>query len=216
MLIKAYYGHSGRKGQIGGSSKRDTSASSYAVISTGFDDRDKVAEFMRNSINENLTDGESNAVQRYSGDSTYEKIRNSITGKIPMSDAIQSDINLIDSAIEKSTVKEDVTLFRGVDPQHPLSKQFDSLKGGEIIEDVSFQSTSLNIRTARNFSLDRAEWDSDDMGIVMKILTPQGTKALPIIDSQNQIEQEFLLPRNSKFKVVSTDTATKEITVIII
>ncbi len=216
MLIKAYYGHSGRKGQVGGSTKRDISSSSYEVISIGLSTHIEAREYMRTALDSDLSSEENSSIRSYSGSTHYEKIRKAVMGTIPMTDELQSDINNLDSAIAKSTLKKNTTLFRGVKPTHPISQKLNELQGGEILEDVSFQSTSLNRMTATDFTADRDDWESMDTGVVLRILAPKGTNALPILNSKNSQEQEFLLPRNSKFKVVSADTTTKEITVIII
>lgn len=214
MLIKAYFGHKGRKGR--GSSKRNNSPTAYNVISSGLADIEVARNFMQSVIDNPLTSEQNNALKKYTGSGYHKKVRSAIMGNIPMTDELTADIQNLDESFSQTSLKEDIKLFRGVDSNHPISKQFDSLQGGEILQDVSFQSTSLNRQTASGFTTDKDDFWNDSTGIIINILAPKGSKVLPILHGSMSHEQEMLLPRNSLFKITEIDKTNREITVIII
>lgn len=204
-----YIGHSGRKGQ--GSTKRDTNISSYSQVANGTDDYFPARDFMSTCIDTPLSIEESRSLKEYTGYG-YRKIRSALAGNVPMTPDIENEVNNIRSAIEKSSLKKNVQLFRGVTAKHPLAVNFDSLESGSIINDVSFQSTSLNPKIANQFTTDSEDWFDDSIGITVKILAPKGSRALPIMDSKVKLEVEMLLPDNANFQVLGVDKEKREVT----
>jgi hypothetical protein len=122
----------------------------------------------------------------------YQKINKDLrAGKAP--DKTAQDI---DAAIKKSTIKEAVTVYRGV------GANFDSsgMKPGAEFTDKGFVSTSMGKERAglTTFS---------DAKTVFKINVPAGARAAVLNASPGrarsmEVEHEVLLPRNSKFRVV--------------
>ena len=76
-------------------------------------------------------------------------------------------------------------------------------KVGDIFTDTSYVSTTQELNTARRFK---------GYSPIMEITLPKGTKYFDLdelfnIDGQHWREQEFLLPRNAKFKIIGYDSA---------
>jgi hypothetical protein len=98
----------------------------------------------------------------------------------------------------RNRTQKDTTLYRGIDNATLL----DSMEVGSTITDKGFVSTTYSQDVAKGFSQDEEEMT--DTGAVITIRVPKGR---PAIDMQNISEagdeEEVLLPRNSKFKVVS-------------
>lgn len=97
----------------------------------------------------------------------------------------------IDKFIEKAPrVPEDMMVIRGI-----KSKElFDKLTPGVLFEDKAFVSTSAD---------PRAEI-ATDKGMILEIKVPKGSKGIYVEKiSDHAYERELLLPRGSKFKVIS-------------
>jgi hypothetical protein len=119
-------------------------------------------------------------------------------------------VGLIDSVIEKApTLKEGIVTYRGIWGQEALSV-FTNMKPGDTFIDSGFSSTSLNRKIAENF----ARSNQANGGIVLEIVNPKGSKGIFPLATRTEIvkeyveytsEKEWLLPRNSKFKVLSVE-----------
>jgi hypothetical protein len=105
--------------------------------------------------------------------------------------------SLIDTAMGKSTLKESVTLYRGMLMTPRLAEALEGrLVPGAMIEDKAFASTSIFPGSSFN----------QTMNFVIK--AKKGSRALPVYHiSGNRMEYEVLLPRNSRFRVLSVRKA---------
>lgn len=122
---------------------------------------------------------------------------------------IDDAIATMDNVIKKSPpLKEDTILYRGVNNVFFDGKKLDitDLKPGQIINDKATISTSL--------LKDKAYAHND---IMLEILAPKGTKGAYIESFVGAYgQQEFLLGRNTKFKVLDnpiTDPITGKTTI---
>lgn len=192
-------GHSGRPGKRGGSAA-SSSGGNFADIS-----HEKMLSHYKD-YSEKLyyeeDDIQSGKIKRnwvtmflrgYAG-TDYEEINGFLRkGKLKRY-SVDNNINHIDKGInEAPRVPENITVFR-----YAGKKFLKSLVPGTVFEDKGYVSTSI----------DRSR--TDGQGIQIRV--PKGSKAMymPGIHKKSggvnplfQLEQELLLPRNSKFNVIS-------------
>lgn len=102
----------------------------------------------------------------------------------------------LDNLIDKSSLSKDITLFRGITM---TDDNANSIKKGSIISDSGFASSTVNPNKAI-VKRGRQETGGKRNTVLMKIDAKKGQKALK---SPVDTEYEFVLPRNSKFKVKS-------------
>lgn len=93
-------------------------------------------------------------------------------------------------------IPEDVVVFRG----RPSAKNIAAI--GEIVDMPSFTSTSVDPKVAMNFSADG--------GVIFEMRAPKGKSLpgifMPLIEGiPFKSESELLLPRGTKFKVISSE-----------
>ena len=107
----------------------------------------------------------------------------------------------IDKAIEKIKLTEDKELKRGVGSN--AADFFNKLKVGDTYEDKGYSST-----TTSDKALDAFRGEEGSIELVIK--AKKGSNAVSMAEIGDESlkrtyaeEQEFLLPRNSKFKVLS-------------
>jgi phage portal protein BeeE len=172
-------------GESGGGSSGGSSGPS------GHDISDSEFNNTGNDIHSKLNEDELNAVQNYQTISYDEMNRNLRKGK-ELSEDDQYDLPHIDSAISKATgFTEDVNVYRG------MNVSPSKLTEGTTFEDKGFISTSTDRKIA-NLYADKC---------MVQIVIPKGSKCLPlsskISDSDSKREKEVMLPRGSKFRVVS-------------
>ena len=106
-------------------------------------------------------------------------------------------INPIDSAIANSETTRDLVLYRGASPD-----LIDQMSEGEVFNDLGYTSTTRNINTAEDFGIEFGR------NTVMEIHVPKGSNALHLdraIEAARD-EKEYLLPRNSNFRIRSIET----------
>jgi hypothetical protein len=118
------------------------------------------------------------------------------------------------SAVERSTIKNRTTVYRGIRSSNP----FVTANVGDIVEEKAFVSTSYDRDVARNFASGYGE--GEKVRTVLEIDLPKGLKGLDIQKTYegyskylpadydlnpNMLarEKEVLLPAGTKFKVVS-------------
>jgi hypothetical protein len=139
---------------------------------------------------EKLTANEKSALSSYSGDD-FLRINTELRSGKDSDPAVKR----IDSAIEKSPLPAGQTLYRGMSRE--AAKQL--FAGGNItkgmeIYDPAFSSTSKSPGVAKMIGMG---------GVLLKIETGSGAKGLDMSPhSRNAHEQEVLLPRNAKMRVV--------------
>lgn len=159
-----------------------------------------------------LSKQEYNSLEHYRNYS-YEDI-NSVLRKGEESDSnIDSMVEQLDSSFNKFELKDDLVVFRGISENDRTKEFFEKLSSGDIYSDTGFISTSLSDRAVEGFAKNiRGD------GYKIKINMKKGQNAIPMqnIGSDETKEMysnefEFLLKRNSKFKVLNKKN--KEITV---
>jgi len=152
--------------------------------------------FMKQAINQpTFTEKQSTGILHYvnSSNAMNQYLRNGI--EIP-NEGIGSkqDIEAIKSAMQDTTTKEPMALFRGVD-----ASVLEGVKEGDIINDKGFCSTSLLQTGAR----------PSDRTALMEISAPEGTHCVvPLLDklvrpAAYEEEAEVVLPPNTSFRVDS-------------
>lgn len=129
--------------------------------------------------------------------------------------SVQPWIDGLDGAIKDAPpLISDTTVYRGV--QGSGTDFFKNLNVGDVYEDKGFASTSLDADIATTFAtigLGRED------GLVLRMNLPKGTKGLfPTsvtgLSSLSSRESEFLLPRNSKFKILSNQGRVWDVEVV--
>jgi hypothetical protein len=138
------------------------------------------------------------AVKSYTG-SGYTAINAHLRFNNDTSDETKSKIKHLDEAIKGTTLKEDRTVWRGINREAAKSMFGDQLKTGMVVSDKGFVSTSTEKGFARNWK--------GSQGVLLEIQVPKGASALDVhkISASGKQEAEILLPRGSQFKVESVD-----------
>ena len=141
------------------------------------------------------TKAELSSIEAYKGNG-YININQALLGNHPMNPYAEIDIKQLDKAIKRTTLENDILLYRGVGFKKPL-------KVGEEIDNPNFLSTS----TSRDISVEfaeKADWQK-------YILVFRAPKSMPYLDidktlADNNInstinEREYLLSRGKKLVV---------------
>ncbi len=132
------------------------------------------------------------AVRTYQSEK-YAEINNHLRTGAPLSDDLKTDIRHLDSAISRSPLETDTTLYRGI-RHEALSKGAEKLVG-RTIDSGTFVSTSDNESIARDFAHGRG-------GVMFEIKASAGARALSTRKATGQgFQREFILPRGAQFKV---------------
>lgn len=126
--------------------------------------------------------------------------------------AAPEHVKNIDSAMQKSELRHDTTLFRGY-PGGAIGK----VEPGSIVHDAGYSSTSLESRAATEFT--RGTGSNKGPATIFVIHAPAGMPALypnhHDRDPFKQREREVILPRGTQFKVekVEMKNGVRHITV---
>ena len=141
------------------------------------------------------TKAELSSIEAYKGNG-YININQALLGNHPMNPYAEIDIKQLDKAIKRTTLENDILLYRGVGFKKPL-------KVGEEIDNPNFLSTS----TSRDISVEFAE-KADWQKYILEFRAPQ---SMPYLDidktlADNNInstinEREYLLSRGKKLVV---------------
>lgn len=121
-------------------------------------------------------------------------------------------ISNIDSTFGKSVVKSDFLTYRGMRNGDRVL----NIDIGGIYQDKAYVSTSKNLAAAKKFS--------DGVGknsIIMEIKVKKGNEAIVMNDFSDKMghlkrENEILLPRNQKFKIIEKVPIDKFLTKVIV
>ena len=144
----------------------------------------------------NLSNDEIYAIKVYTS-SGYQSINECLRGSglKNASDEMKNNIKALDSAIDKHEIPKDVTIYRGISKSSFKDWFGGHVQEGTIVKDNGFISTS----TSKGFA---EGWKS---GCTIHIDVPKGTKGMNVekISSYGSHEHEIILPRGSKFEVVS-------------
>jgi hypothetical protein len=133
--------------------------------------------------------------------------------------AFQGDIATLDSAIEKSWVRNDTVMYRGMSLPPGMS-----LTPGQEFSDRAFGSVTDDRDTARSFAYARAGVPNLDAGMpdLVDLKTTAGTPLLmqinvprgyPMANGDASV-QEHILPRGTRYRVVSTGDGIVNLDVI--
>lgn len=116
----------------------------------------------------------------------------------PSSPQLMRQAELINQAIARSELPQDLTVYRGVGGTH-----LGDLRPGDTISDAAFSSTSYNPAISYEFIEDS---DIPDPRM-MVIHAPKGSPAL-ILDNNNYWQQEVLFGSDQEFRVVKVESDT--------
>jgi DNA-binding CsgD family transcriptional regulator len=156
--------------------------------------KDAFTSYYKQYLN-TLPHDEKSVVQKYTG-SWYATANSALRKEARMTPKLKEDIEALDRALDKGSAPHDLTVVRGLG-----SFQYDVSPGklwpGKVLTDKGFASTSVNV--GGGFG-----------GQKLVIRVPKGAKGLFVRPLSHYAgEDEFLLPRNSKFKVISVSPKQK-------
>jgi hypothetical protein len=143
-----------------------------------------------------LSDEQKQAIARYTGNG-YHPMNDLVRGKGTGSSEIKEHVANLDAAFKGAALKEPMTIFRGISRNSAKELFGSDLHAGHQFQDKGFVSTSTSKGFAENWK--------GNKGIVLEIAAEKGTPAIDVhkLSSSGQHEREILLPRDSKFEVVS-------------
>lgn len=163
----------------------------------------EAVQYLTDTYGDNLYDDKtSKAVQSYA-DVLFAPINGGLRrsgGDLKSKEFVDKEsvevIKTLDAAMAKSSLKEDISLYRGAS-----NKRNKTFKVGQTLQDSGFSSTSLRSESAEAFL-----GDTDNTPYIMKISAKKGQKAL--LPGQNKLakkqtaqEVEVLLPRGTSYKI---------------
>ena len=152
-----------------------------------------------------LTQKEKDALREYTTE-TYTEINDTLrSGQFAkakksndyFSKQLVETIENTDAALAKFELTKDRTVYRGLrtDLDNGYIKRLVSLKPGDVIEEKAYTSTSTTKGAVAEFG---------GNSVLMKIKVPAGSGRGAYLKriSQFETEQEFLIRRNAKFKII--------------
>ena len=109
--------------------------------------------------------------------------------------------NMFNSPSKHDSLKKPKVVYRALQSQLSNEQNAAIIKSSGIFDEQSFISTSPNLDVAKRF------WHKNP---IMEITLPEKTPYLKLdelfnIDGQHWREEEFLLPRNSRFLITGRD-----------
>ena len=131
-------------------------------------------------------------------------------------------IKELDSAFKKSSLVNDEVVYRGVHASPESHQKFLNLKSDDIIIENGYLSTSTNLERATNYA-NRVEGAGGNLSpieghspVLYRIQALKGTSAYENPEQSRGFggEDELLLARNTKFKVVNVSKTSKGMLVI--
>lgn len=124
----------------------------------------------------------------------YKTLRSSALGEVDPS--VAGFVHNLDLAIAKTSLSEDLQVFRGIGSASRFEALKRNLKAGDtLLLDKGYMSTSLDASRVTMFT-------QGSESTRLKILLPKGSKALPVGEmTAYKQEREILLGRNSMFVV---------------
>lgn len=110
-------------------------------------------------------------------------------------DFVKRTITDLDRTIKNYNLQEDIVTYKGTS-----SLYYDKYKEGEVFILKDFNSTSIDKQIS-----DRVFKDKENP-YMLEIRVPKGTKGMYLgRNSANSTEKEFLIDRNTKYKVISKE-----------
>lgn len=160
----------------------------------------KQADREWNSWAKGLSKNERSALENYQSEpfhrkpTDYIKINRHLRDGDDPTPATRAAVKGLDNAINKGSVPQNTLVYRGL-PANLIGKE------GSVFQDNGFVSTSLNSKVAGNFATSK--------NVIAEIRVPKGSKgaymdSLKTDLSKQQPEHELILPRGSRFKIVSS------------
>ena len=166
---------------------------------------------------DNFKQFEESIISYTNGSGDYSLVNSILRGEggwLPKESArAEKIINDLDALIRRApALEESITTYRGIADKN-LAEKLLSLKPGESFTDNAFASTSLKESVAENFArFNGYEGKQGKSGVVLEIVNPVGTKGIFPLGFRTEVdsnlamranaEQEFLLPRDTKFTVI--------------
>lgn len=127
----------------------------------------------------------------------YKRINSALRRGTTLSRNMQKTVTAIDEVIDGArALPNDVVAYRGLTEK--VAKMF---QPGTIIRDDAFVSTTLNEKTAAHFA------DFSKNEFVLEVILPKGTKCVGMPDFLSIKEQELLLARGTRFRVLERTEA---------
>lgn len=154
------------------------------------------------------------AVDQYQNSAEFLSVNKGLRNDDP--DVVNSPIvEKLDEAVRRgATLTQDTTLWRAIrmDIDQEGAQAFEELQRGDIIEHKGYVSTTANLDWAVDFTR------KYNASTILQIQVPAGTRGMvPYLSTNNLLnEYEFVLPRGTRFQVVSRNPATGIITVRIV
>ena len=132
-------------------------------------------------------------------------------------DGLIETIKNLDTAMAKAPpLEEDLLTFRGIQ-YNEIIETYRGYNAGDVIQDPAFTSTSMFQGSAEHFAGDT----SQKYSMLIEIVNPAGTRGImldALTESNMSLgsrgEFEWLLPRDTKFQVLSNDGKTIRLMVI--
>lgn len=170
--------------------------------------------------NSSLSDNERTALQYYAAENvemdlfdtnkptTYKEMNAYLRGRdTDPTDITKKTIEDVNAALNKGSVSEDTTAFRGL-PERLVA----DLKPGDTFTDKGFVSTSLDSAMAESFT--------GGTNTLAEVRVPKGSKGgymgsaltADYLDSEGlEPERELLLPSGTEFRIVSKEPLVMEV-----
>lgn len=150
-------------------------------------------------------------------DNDYMLLNKELRNNSDLSKEKKEQVKNIDKAISLSELKQNVVLYRGLSSKNNemFVNYLKSLSPGDIYEEKSYSSTSLLESQATKF---KDLYSDSHNNFTLKIYASKGQNALCMQhlggeDNKEMYkdEYEFLLPRDSKFQIISNNNNEIEI-----
>ena len=187
------FGHVGRPGQVGGS------ASQYTSLTTGeYLELSEKYSFEKKYGTESLEGFfKLSDIGFYLGAKyTYVNSvlrKGNLTGE-PLKAGYTNAVEAVDDLISIGVAEKNLLVYRGTETAWDL-------KVGQEFEDKAFVSTSVSLKISSNFK--------DTLHQVFEIRVKEGTH-VGYVGPTTHMEEEIILPRNSKFRVTKITNRTPE------
>lgn len=142
----------------------------------------------------NLSKEEVAGIRRYSTEG-FKRINPKLRSGAPQTALDQKAIEACDSALARAEVQESFVAYRGL----KATKGFDPRSLiGKTFKDAGFGSVTMKSSLAKSFS------KSEEDAVLIEVHIPKGTKGgyIPSV-SKHPLEEEFLLPRDTTYRVVA-------------
>ncbi len=152
---------------------------------------------------ETIDEYEKASVHGYSNRDISFEINNHLYNGAPFSKEARKIMEWLDQALQRASLPEDMTLYRGVSPEIWDLMKCDSkyTTTGEVFLADGFVSTTYDRAKALEYASKKAK-DPDEIALI-EVHAGKGTHALSIeAHSYSPEDKEILINRGTKFKVV--------------